>query len=165
MMSQWQHSYMLQLIQHSKTEHRNQWDTGTPIHYSEKSGQKWSSWKNCGPRALPLTCKQGQVTQLYIKNIGSGVQKNNSRFSRLLSKNLKHLAVAHGSLLAEGLESRTVMSVCRQQWNMVDEVPDRSSSLSGTWDRRKLCASVPRRIDALTSIHPPCLLLIDKNEP
>ena len=49
------------------------------------------------------------------KNIGTGVQKNGSRCSGLMSQNLKYLAVAEGSLFVEGLESGTIMSVCRQQ--------------------------------------------------
>ena len=49
------------------------------------------------------------------ENIGIGVQKNGSRCSGLMTENLKYLAVAEGSLFAEGLESGTIMSVCRQQ--------------------------------------------------
>ena len=47
------------------------------------------------------------------KNIGTGVQKNGSRCSGLMGKNVKYLAVAEGSLFANGLESGTIMSVCR----------------------------------------------------
>lgn len=56
------------------------------------------------------------------KNIGTGVQKNGRRCSGLMGKNVKYLAAAEGSLFANGLESGTIMSVCRQQWSTV-EVP------------------------------------------
>ncbi|XP_075702636.1 phosphatidylcholine transfer protein isoform X3 [Rhinoderma darwinii] len=38
---------------------RNQWDPGTPIYSLGMSDQKWSSWKNYGQKAVPLTWKQG----------------------------------------------------------------------------------------------------------
>ena len=49
------------------------------------------------------------------ETIGTGVQKNGSRCSGLMSQKLKYLAVEEGSLFAEGLECGTIMSVCRQQ--------------------------------------------------
>ncbi len=43
------------------------------------------------------------------ENTGTGVQKNGSRCSGLMSQNLKYLAVAEGSLFTDGLESDTIM--------------------------------------------------------
>ena len=51
---------------------------------------------------------------------GTGVQKNCSKCSGLMSQNLTYLAAAEASLFADGLESGTIMSVCRQQWTMVE---------------------------------------------
>lgn len=46
---------------------RNQWDSGTPMYCLERFVQKRSSWKSCSQIVIPLTLKQGQVTQLCAK--------------------------------------------------------------------------------------------------
>lgn len=48
------------------------------------------------------------------KYIETGVQKTDSRRSGLRSQNVTYLAVTEGSLFAEGLESCSIMSVCRE---------------------------------------------------
>lgn len=44
---------------------------------------------------------------------GTGVQKIGSRCAGLMRQNLRYLAAAEGGLYAEGLQSVTIMSVCK----------------------------------------------------
>lgn len=60
------------------------------------------------------------TTKLCKETLINGVQKNGSRCSGPMIQNKKYLAVEECSLCAEGLESGTVTSVCRQPWSMVE---------------------------------------------
>lgn len=85
--------------------------------------QKRSSQMGCSQKAIPPTCQQGQATQPCMKTCcrNWGAERklqvlwtNESKFGRF--------GRSRCSLLAEGLESGTIMSVCRSHRSMV-EVP------------------------------------------
>lgn len=93
------------------------------ICFPEMPVQKWSSQMGCSQKAIPPTCQQGQATQPCMKTCcrNWGAERkpqvlwtNESKFERF--------GRSRCSLLAEGLESGTIMSVCRPQQSMV-EVP------------------------------------------
>lgn len=60
--------------------------------------------------------KQGQATQVCTKHRNWYTEK----WQDILWKHLKQLVVAEGSLFVKWQESSAVMSVCRQQWNMLE---------------------------------------------
>lgn len=69
----------------------------------------------------------GQKQYILVKvtqctKTGTGVQRSCTRCSEMISQNLKYLALAEGSLFTVGLESGTILRVCRQHWSTV-EVP------------------------------------------
>lgn len=69
----------------------------------------------CGQIVISQTWKQG-----YAWKHLTGVQINGSRCPGPMSQNFKYLAAVEGSLFAKGLQSCTRMTVCRQQWSMVE---------------------------------------------
>ncbi|MGH0173381.1 UNVERIFIED_CONTAM: hypothetical protein FKN15_067962 [Acipenser sinensis] len=82
------------------------------------SGEVWSEvdfMEDLQPKSHTSDVETRPSDSTMHENSGTGVQKNGSRCSGRMSQNLKYLAVAEGSLFAEGLESGTRMSVCRQQ--------------------------------------------------
>ena len=105
---------------------RNQWDPSTPIYCPQKSGQKWSLWKSCSQKAVTPTWKRGQRTQLCGKHRNWGAEKWQQVLWTDGSKS-EIFGWKSGGLVTEGLESRTIMSVCRQQWRVV-EAPCKSDA-------------------------------------
>lgn len=97
---------------------QNWWKPVGPRYTHLLSGEVWPEvvfMEELWPKSHTSDVETRLSDSTMHENIGTGVQKNGSRCSGLMSQNLKYLAVAGGSLFAEGLESGTIMSVCRQQ--------------------------------------------------